>query len=179
MAWQDDIEENIKCGLVEILILALLTTEDMCGYISYSGELCGKRSETSPPCGSLPPCGIPTSSTLSARQGFGLNKHESTDNHSFPVLSNRIPSSGYFPFPAHREPGQGSGNRRSAVLAEAYAFCEENRLPTAFIACRIECAVSDSPTQYSPVFNASADTDCCSLPRFFGDGVLFAANRRR
>lgn len=32
MAWQDDIEENIKCGLVEILILALLTTEDMYGY---------------------------------------------------------------------------------------------------------------------------------------------------
>ena len=102
-----------------------------------------------------------------------------TDNHSFPVLSNRIPSSGYFPFPAHREPGQGSGNRRSAVLAEAYAFCEENRLPTAFIACRIESAVSDSPTQYSPVFNASADTDYCSLPRFFGDGVLFVASRRR
>lgn len=32
MAWQDDIQENIKCGLVEILILALLTTEDMYGY---------------------------------------------------------------------------------------------------------------------------------------------------
>ena len=32
MAWQDDIEENIKCGLVEFLILALLTTEDMYGY---------------------------------------------------------------------------------------------------------------------------------------------------
>lgn len=32
MAWQDDVEENIKCGLVEILILALLTTEDMYGY---------------------------------------------------------------------------------------------------------------------------------------------------
>ena len=77
MAWQDDIEENIKCGLVEILILALLTTEDMYGYIPYSGEPCGKRSETSPPCGSSPPCGTPTSSTLSARQGFGLSRHES------------------------------------------------------------------------------------------------------
>lgn len=32
LAWQDDIQENIKCGLVEILILALLTTEDMYGY---------------------------------------------------------------------------------------------------------------------------------------------------
>ncbi len=32
MSWQDDIQENIKCGLVEILILALLTTEDMYGY---------------------------------------------------------------------------------------------------------------------------------------------------
>ena len=32
MAWEDDIEENIKCGLVEFLILALLTTEDMYGY---------------------------------------------------------------------------------------------------------------------------------------------------
>ena len=31
----------------------------------------------------------------------------------------------------------------------------------------------------SPVFNASADTDCCSLPRFFGDGVLFATSWRR
>ena len=32
MAWEDDIEENIKCGLVEFLIPALLTTEDMYGY---------------------------------------------------------------------------------------------------------------------------------------------------
>ena len=32
MAWQDDVTENIKVGLVEILILALLTTEDMYGY---------------------------------------------------------------------------------------------------------------------------------------------------
>ena len=29
MAWEDYIEENIKCGLVEFLILALLTIEDM------------------------------------------------------------------------------------------------------------------------------------------------------
>lgn len=32
MAWQDDVQENIKCGLVDILILSLLTTEDMYGY---------------------------------------------------------------------------------------------------------------------------------------------------
>ena len=32
MAWEDYIEENIKCGLVEFLILALLTIEDMYGY---------------------------------------------------------------------------------------------------------------------------------------------------
>ena len=32
MSWKDDIQENIKCGLVEILILALLSTEDMYGY---------------------------------------------------------------------------------------------------------------------------------------------------
>lgn len=32
LSWQDDVQENIKCGLVEILILALLTTEDMYGY---------------------------------------------------------------------------------------------------------------------------------------------------
>ncbi len=32
MSWKDDIEENIKCGLVEILILKLLATEDMYGY---------------------------------------------------------------------------------------------------------------------------------------------------
>lgn len=35
---------------------------------------------------------------------------------------------------------------------------------------------ADSPLlMSSPVFNASADTDCRSLPRFFGDGGLFAA----
>lgn len=32
MAWQDDVTENIKCGLIDILILSLLTTEDMYGY---------------------------------------------------------------------------------------------------------------------------------------------------
>lgn len=32
MAWQDDVIENIKCGLVDILILSLLTAEDMYGY---------------------------------------------------------------------------------------------------------------------------------------------------
>lgn len=32
MSWKDDVQENIKCGLVEILILALLSTEDMYGY---------------------------------------------------------------------------------------------------------------------------------------------------
>lgn len=32
MAWKDELEENIKCGLVDILILQLLSTEDMYGY---------------------------------------------------------------------------------------------------------------------------------------------------
>ena len=32
MKWQDEINENIKFGLVEILIMALLTKEDMYGY---------------------------------------------------------------------------------------------------------------------------------------------------
>ena len=32
MSWKDDVQENIKCGLVEILILALLSTEEMYGY---------------------------------------------------------------------------------------------------------------------------------------------------
>ena len=76
------------------------------------------------------------------------------------VLSNRILSSGYFPFPAHGEPGQGSARRQSSVLAGKLFFATPPRYPL-------------------PVFNASADTDCCSLPRFFGDGVLFAANPQR
>jgi PadR family transcriptional regulator PadR len=32
LSWKDDVEENLKCGLVEILILQLLSTEDMYGY---------------------------------------------------------------------------------------------------------------------------------------------------
>lgn len=32
MSWKDDVEENIKCGLIEILILSLLSHEDMYGY---------------------------------------------------------------------------------------------------------------------------------------------------
>ncbi len=32
MGWQDDVRDNVRYGLVEILILALLTTEDMYGY---------------------------------------------------------------------------------------------------------------------------------------------------
>jgi len=32
MAWKDDIEENLKFGVVEILILKLLSKEDMYGY---------------------------------------------------------------------------------------------------------------------------------------------------
>ena len=46
-----------------------------------------------------------------------------TDNHSIPVLSNRMPSNGYFPFPAHGEPGQGSADRQSSVLAGNLSFC--------------------------------------------------------
>lgn len=32
MAWQDEIQENIKRGIIEILILELLSSEDMYGY---------------------------------------------------------------------------------------------------------------------------------------------------
>ena len=32
MSWQDDVQENIKCGLIDFLILALLTVEDLYGY---------------------------------------------------------------------------------------------------------------------------------------------------
>ena len=45
MGWQDDIQENIKFGLVEILILALLTTEDMYGY-KIKTELAEKSNQT-------------------------------------------------------------------------------------------------------------------------------------
>ena len=37
------------------------------------------------------------------------------------------------------------------------------------------CFLQLPPRFFLPGFNASADTDCCFLPRFFGDGVLFAA----
>lgn len=32
ISWKDDIEENLKTGLIEILILLLLRSEDMYGY---------------------------------------------------------------------------------------------------------------------------------------------------
>lgn len=32
MSWKDDVQENIKCGLIEILVLSLLSEEDMYGY---------------------------------------------------------------------------------------------------------------------------------------------------
>ena len=44
-AWQDDIKENIKCGLIEILILALLTDEDMYGY-KIKTELANRTNQT-------------------------------------------------------------------------------------------------------------------------------------
>lgn len=43
MAWKDDIEENIKCGLIEILILSLLSQEDMYGY-QIKTELAGRTN---------------------------------------------------------------------------------------------------------------------------------------
>lgn len=42
--WQDEIKENIKCGLVEILILALLLKEDMYGY-RIKSELAEKTNQ--------------------------------------------------------------------------------------------------------------------------------------
>ena len=84
------------------------------------------------------------------------NKSEEIRNSGI-TFSNRILSSGFFPFPAHGEPGQGSANRQSSVLAGKLLFCNYPRVFSL------------------PGFNASADTDCCSLPCFFGDGVLFAA----
>lgn len=44
MFWQDEIKENIKCGLVEILILALLVKEDMYGY-RIKSELADKTNQ--------------------------------------------------------------------------------------------------------------------------------------
>lgn len=32
MSWMDNVQENIKSGLIETLILSLLSTEDMYGY---------------------------------------------------------------------------------------------------------------------------------------------------
>ncbi len=32
MAWQDDLQENIRFGLIEIIILALLSNKEMYGY---------------------------------------------------------------------------------------------------------------------------------------------------
>ena len=45
LSWKDDVQENIKCGLVEILILALLTTEDMYGY-KIKTELANRSNQT-------------------------------------------------------------------------------------------------------------------------------------
>lgn len=45
MSWKDDVQENIKFGLVEILILALLTTEDMYGY-KIKTELANRSDKT-------------------------------------------------------------------------------------------------------------------------------------
>ena len=45
MAWKDDIEENIKCGLIEILILSLLSQEDMYGY-KIKTELAQRTNNT-------------------------------------------------------------------------------------------------------------------------------------
>ena len=45
MSWKDDVQENIKCGLVEILILALLSKEDMYGY-KIKTELAQRTNNT-------------------------------------------------------------------------------------------------------------------------------------
>ncbi len=45
MSWKDDVEENIKCGLIEILILSLLSHEDMYGY-RLKTELAERTSHT-------------------------------------------------------------------------------------------------------------------------------------
>lgn len=45
MPWKDDIEENIKCGLIEILILSLLSQEDMYGY-KIKTELAKRTNNT-------------------------------------------------------------------------------------------------------------------------------------
>ena len=72
----------------------------------------------------------------------------------FPTVSFQVGSS---PAPLTVNRGRGQREGRVPSWQEIYLF-------------------ADSPLlMSSPVFNASADTDCCSLPRFFGDGVLFAA----
>lgn len=45
MAWTDNIQENIKSGLIEILILSLLSTEDMYGY-QIKTELAKRTNQT-------------------------------------------------------------------------------------------------------------------------------------
>lgn len=45
MSWKDDVEENIKCGLIEILILSLLLKEDMYGY-KIKSELARQTNNT-------------------------------------------------------------------------------------------------------------------------------------
>ncbi len=45
MSWKDDIEENIKCGLIEILILSLLSKEDLYGY-KIKSELARQTNNT-------------------------------------------------------------------------------------------------------------------------------------
>lgn len=45
MEWKNDIDENVRSGLVELLILQLLTEEDMYGY-QIKQELRRRTSET-------------------------------------------------------------------------------------------------------------------------------------
>ena len=51
-----------------------------------------------------------------------------TDNHSIPVLPNRILSSGFFPCPVHGEPGQGSAGRQTSVVAGKLFFATVPRV---------------------------------------------------
>lgn len=45
MSWKDDVDENIKCGLIEVLILSLLSEEDMYGY-RIRTELANRTNQT-------------------------------------------------------------------------------------------------------------------------------------
>lgn len=45
MAWSDNVQENIKSGLIEFLILSLLSKEDMYGY-QIKTELANKTNQT-------------------------------------------------------------------------------------------------------------------------------------